>query len=112
VAQVTISEQTKNSQLHAARPEVLRAGAKNIQEERGSWHLAGKVVQSYIFIQTWGQTNKQTKESVVVLCQQNKYVIHHRMPMCCSSIIIVFVMTISNALEMFIIKDIERRACE
>ncbi len=51
----------KNSQLHAARPEVLRADPKrNIQEERGSWHLAGKVVQSYI--QTLGKTDKQTNK--------------------------------------------------
>jgi hypothetical protein len=83
-----------------ARPEVLRAGAKNIQEERGSWHLAGKVVQSY-FKHRDTQTNKQTKrrERSIV---STKYVIH-RMPMCSSSIIIiVFVLTISNALEMFL----------
>ncbi len=42
------------------QPEVLRAGPKNIQEERGSWHLAGKVVQSCI--QTSGQTNKQANK--------------------------------------------------
>jgi hypothetical protein len=61
VAQVTISDPTKFSQLHVARPEV---GFESRSEEysRGAQELAlGWQSSSKLYIQTWGQTNKQKR---------------------------------------------------